>query len=57
LDTLEQNPVVLLSAGETKSLLREIIEGFFFRRLKGEGGKHIRRPSRLTAASASAHLR
>jgi hypothetical protein len=33
----------LLSAEEAKARLREIVEGFFFRRLKGEDGKHIRR--------------
>ena len=33
----------LLSAQEAKEKLREIVEGFFFRGLKGEDGKHIRR--------------
>jgi hypothetical protein len=33
----------LLSAQEAKEKLRELIEGFCFRRLKGEDGKHIRR--------------
>jgi hypothetical protein len=33
----------LLSAEKAKERLREIVEGFFFRRLKGEDGKHIRR--------------
>jgi len=32
----------LLSAEQAKARLREIVEGFFFRRLKGEDGKHIR---------------
>ena len=44
MDTLEPPPTpVLLSAEEAKARLREIVEGFFFRRLKGEDGKHIRR--------------
>jgi hypothetical protein len=44
LDTLEPPPTtVLLSAEEAKTRLREIVEGFFFRRLKGEDRKHIRR--------------
>ena len=44
MDTLEPPPTsVLLSADQAKARLREIIEGFFFRRLKGEDGKHIRR--------------
>ena len=43
LDTLEPAPTVLLSAEEAKDRLREIVEGFFFRPLKGEDGKHIRR--------------
>jgi hypothetical protein len=34
---------VLPSAEEAKERLREIVEGFFFRRLKGGDGKHIRR--------------
>jgi hypothetical protein len=33
----------LCSAEEAKEKLRELIEGFFFRRLKGEDGKHIQR--------------
>jgi hypothetical protein len=33
----------VLSAEKAKTQLRAIIEGFFFRRLKGEDGKHIRR--------------
>ena len=33
----------LLSAGEAKDRLREIVEGFFFRRLTTEDGKAIRR--------------
>jgi hypothetical protein len=41
LDTLEPPPTVLLSAEEATARLREIVEGFFFRRLKGEDGKHI----------------
>ena len=37
MDTLEPSPsTALLSAGEAKKELREIVEGFFFRRLKGE---------------------
>jgi hypothetical protein len=44
LDTLEPPPTtVLLSAEEAKERLRKIVEGFFFRRLKGEDGRHIRR--------------
>ena len=34
---------VLLSAQEAKDRLREIVEGFFFRRLRTEDGKRIRR--------------
>jgi hypothetical protein len=34
---------VLLSAQEAKEQLREIVEGFFFRRLRTEDGKRIRR--------------
>jgi hypothetical protein len=30
-------------AEEAKERLREIVEGFLFRRLRGEDGKHIRR--------------
>jgi hypothetical protein len=33
----------LLSPEEAKEKLRELVEGFFFRRLKGEDGRHIRR--------------
>jgi hypothetical protein len=33
----------LLSAQEAKERLREIVEGFFFRRLRTEDGKRIRR--------------
>jgi hypothetical protein len=33
----------LLSSHEATERLREIVEGFFFRRLKTEGGQHIRR--------------
>jgi hypothetical protein len=37
LDTLEPPPsTALLPAEEAKRRLREIVEGFFFRRLKGE---------------------
>jgi hypothetical protein len=44
LDTLEPTSTpVLLSAEKAKARLREIIEGFFFRRLKGEDGKRIGR--------------
>jgi hypothetical protein len=44
LDTQEPPPTTdPLSAEEAKARLREIVEGFFFRRLKGEDGKHIRR--------------
>src|ERR1700731_3720482 len=40
LDTLEPTLAIpLLSAQEAKDRLREIVEGFFFRRLRGEGGK------------------
>jgi hypothetical protein len=35
--------LTLLSAQNAKDRLREIVEGFFFRRLKGGDGKHIRR--------------
>jgi hypothetical protein len=31
----------LLSAEEAKDRLREIVEGFFFRRLTGEDGKRV----------------
>jgi len=44
LDALQRTPsTVLLSAQEAKDRLREIVEGFFFRRLKGEDGKRIGR--------------
>jgi hypothetical protein len=44
LDTLEPPPTtVLLSAEEAKARLREFVEGFFFRRLRGEDGKRINR--------------
>jgi hypothetical protein len=40
LDTLEPVPdTTLLSAQEAKDRLREIVEGFFFRRLRTEDGK------------------
>jgi hypothetical protein len=44
LDILEPPPTpVLLSAEDAKEKLRELIEGFFFWRLRGKDGKHIRR--------------
>jgi hypothetical protein len=44
LDTIEPIPsTTLLSAQEAKDRLREIVEGFFLRRLKTEDGKRIRR--------------
>jgi hypothetical protein len=44
LDALQPTPgTALLSAQEAKERLREIIEGFFFRRLRGEDDKTIRR--------------
>jgi hypothetical protein len=44
LDTLEPLPdTALLSAQEAKDRLREIVEGFFFRRLRTEDSKTIRR--------------
>ena len=44
MDTLQQTPsTVLLSAQEAKDRLREIVEGFFFRRLRTEDGKRIGR--------------
>jgi hypothetical protein len=49
----------LLSPQEAKEKLRELIEGFFFRRLKGDDGKHIPRllvkspPGRLLGSSAT----
>jgi hypothetical protein len=43
-DTLPQGPSsTLLSAQEAKDRLREIVEGFFFRRLRSEDRKVIRR--------------
>ena len=44
MDTLEPPPsTVLLSAEEAKERLREIVEGFFFRRLRSEDGKRVGR--------------
>jgi hypothetical protein len=44
LDALQPTPsTALLSAGEAKEKLREIVEGFFFRRLRTEDGKRISR--------------
>jgi hypothetical protein len=44
LDTLPPTPsTALLSAGDAKKELRDIVEGFFFRRLTGEDGKRVRR--------------
>lgn len=44
MDTIEPIPsTTLLSAQEAKDRLREIVEGFFFRRLRTEAGKAIRR--------------
>src|SRR5215470_3365421 len=44
LDTLQLPcPTALLSADAAKQRLREIVEGFFFRRLRTEDGKTIRR--------------
>ena len=44
LDTFPPSPdAELLSAEEAKARLREIVEGFFFRRLTTEDGKAIRR--------------
>jgi len=44
LDTLSPTPsTILLSAQEAKHRLREIVEGFFFRRLRTEEGKRIGR--------------
>jgi hypothetical protein len=42
-DTPPSPSTVLLSAKEAKDRLREIVEGFFLRRLKTEDGKRIRR--------------
>jgi len=39
LDASEPNPTTaFLSAEEAKERLREVVEGFFFRRLRGEAG-------------------
>jgi hypothetical protein len=44
LDALQRTPsTVLLSAQEAKDRLREIVEGFFFWRLRTEDGKRIGR--------------
>jgi hypothetical protein len=44
LDALSPTPsTALLSAQEAKDRLREIVEGFFFRRLRNENGKRIER--------------
>ena len=44
LDTLPPtHSTAFLAAGEAKARLREIVEGFFFRRLRTEDGKTIRR--------------
>ena len=44
MDTLEPIPcTTLLSAQEAKDRLREIVEGFFFRRVRGQGGKQVGR--------------
>jgi ATP/maltotriose-dependent transcriptional regulator MalT len=44
LDTLEPIPsTAVLSASEAKERLRDIVEGFFFRRLRTEDGTRIRR--------------
>jgi hypothetical protein len=44
LDTIEPIPsTTLLSAQEAKDRLREIVEGFFFRRLRTEDEKRISR--------------
>ena len=44
MDTLEPPPSTdLLSAEEAKERLREIVEGFFFRRLRTKDGKRIGR--------------
>jgi hypothetical protein len=44
LDTLPPSPsTALLSAQKASERLREIVEGFFFRRLRAEDGKAIRR--------------
>jgi hypothetical protein len=44
LDVLPSSPnTALLSAQEASERLREIVEGFFFRQLRTEDGKRIRR--------------
>jgi hypothetical protein len=44
LDALSPTPsTALLSAQEAKDRLREIVEGFFFRRLRNNDGKRIER--------------
>ena len=44
MDTLDPPPsTALLSAEEAKERLRDIVEGFFFRRLRTEGGKRVGR--------------
>ena len=43
----------LLSAEEAKARLREIVEGFFFRRLTTEDGKAIRPIGRQKSAWAA----
>jgi len=44
LDVLPPSPnTALLSAQEASERLREIVEGFFFRQLRTEDGKRIRR--------------
>ena len=44
MDALQPTPsTALLSAQEAKDRLREIVEGFFFRRLRTEDGKRIAR--------------
>ena len=51
LDTLEPSPItVVLSAEKAKARLREIVEGFFFRRLRSEDGKAHRAPARQKPA-------
>jgi hypothetical protein len=42
-DALQPPGPALLSAQEAKDRLREIVEGFFFRRLRGEDEKRVRR--------------
>jgi hypothetical protein len=64
LDTLPPTPsATLFSAEDVTQRLREIVEGFFFRRLSGEDGKGIRRllvkspPGLTTSTEAIGHLR